>query len=472
MAKSDKRKVLKRAKMSERAPEMRVTNFNEVALGYSPERAIQEATRCLQCKDSPCRRGCPVEVDIPAFVKCIKEGDFTGAIREIKKKNFLPAICGRVCPQENQCERFCVLGKKGDPLTIGGLERFAADYGRAQNQMDDLSTGSRSPRPKPRGKKVAVVGSGPAGLTVAGDLARLGHEVTLFEGLHKPGGVLVYGIPEFRLPKDVVQSEVDYVRQLGVEIRTNAVVGKLFTIDELFGQGYHAIFIGVGAGLPLFMGIPGENLDGVYSANEFLTRANLMKSYLFPEYDTPIKRGGRVAVVGGGNVAVDAARVALRLGADEVYLVYRRGEAEMPARAEEIRHAKEEGIIFEVLTLPVRLLGKGGWVCGMECVRVELGEPDESGRRRPIPIKGSAFALDVDVVVVAIGTRANPLLPSTTPGLELDERGYIVADEETGRTSREGVFAGGDIVTGAATVISAMGAGRKAARAIDEYLKK
>ncbi|MDI6891719.1 MAG: NADPH-dependent glutamate synthase [Actinomycetota bacterium] len=458
--------VLKRVQMPERAPGVRVTNFNEVALGYSPERAIQEASRCLQCKDSPCRRGCPVEVDIPAFVKCIKEGDFTGAIREIKKKNFLPAICGRVCPQENQCERFCVLGKKRDPLTIGGLERFAADHGRDKNPLDEPS------KPKPTVKRVAVVGSGPAGLTVAGDLARVGHEVTLFEGLHKPGGVLVYGIPEFRLPKEIVEFEVDYVRQLGVEIKTNAVIGKLFTIDELFKRGYHAIFIGVGAGLPLFMGIPGENLDGVYSANEFLTRANLMKSYLFPEYDTPIKRGGRVAVVGGGNVAVDAARVALRLGADEVYLVYRRGEAEMPARAEEIRHAKEEGIIFEVLTLPVRLLGKNGWVCGMECVRVELGEPDESGRRRPIPIKGSEFALDVDVVVVAIGTRANPLLPSTTPGLELNERGYIVADEETGRTSREGVFAGGDIVTGAATVISAMGAGRKAARAIDEYLKK
>lgn len=466
MEKSKKAMVLKRVQMPERAPGVRVTNFNEVALGYSPERAIQEASRCLQCKDSPCRRGCPVEVDIPAFVKCIKEGDFTGAIREIKKKNFLPAICGRVCPQENQCERFCVLGKKRDPLTIGGLERFAADHGRDKNPLDEPS------KPKPTVKRVAVVGSGPAGLTVAGDLARVGHEVTLFEGLHKPGGVLVYGIPEFRLPKEIVEFEVDYVRQLGVEIKTNAVIGKLFTIDELFKRGYHAIFIGVGAGLPLFMGIPGENLDGVYSANEFLTRANLMKSYLFPEYDTPIKRGGRVAVVGGGNVAVDAARVALRLGADEVYLVYRRGEAEMPARAEEIRHAKEEGIIFEVLTLPVRLLGKNGWVCGMECVRVELGEPDESGRRRPIPIKGSEFALDVDVVVVAIGTRANPLLPSTTPGLELNERGYIVADEETGRTSREGVFAGGDIVTGAATVISAMGAGRKAARAIDEYLKK
>ncbi len=469
MAKSGKKKILKCVQMPEQAPGARIKNFDEVTLGYSPEQAIREASRCLQCKDSPCGRGCPVEIDIPAFVKCIREGDFIGAAYKIKEKNCLPAICGRVCPQENQCERFCVLGKKGDPLNIGGLERFAADYGRAQNRLDEPSRPNLTGQ---AGKKVAVIGSGPAGLTVAGDLARLGYEVTIFEGLHKPGGVLVYGIPEFRLPKDIVQFEVDYVRRLGVEIRTNVLIGKLFTVDELFEQGYHAIFVGVGAGLPLFMGIPGENLNGVYSANEFLTRGNLMKSYLFPEYDTPIKRGKKVAVVGGGNVAVDAARMALRLRADEVYLVYRRSEVEMPARAEEIRHAKEEGINFKVLTLPVRLLGKDGWVCGMECVRVELGRVDESGRRRPIPIEGSEFTLDVDVVVVAIGTGANPLLPGTTPGLELDERGYIVADEETGRTSREGVFAGGDIVTGAATVISAMGAGTKAARAIDEYLKK
>ncbi|MEW6189642.1 MAG: NADPH-dependent glutamate synthase [Actinomycetota bacterium] len=457
--------MLQRVKMAEQDPRVRITNFDEVALGYTPEQAVQEAKRCLQCKKFPCIQGCPVEVDIPAFVRLIADGDFIGAIRKIKEKNCLPAICGRVCPQEDQCEKFCTLGRKNDPLAIGRLERFAADYERAQGMVEI------PPGPKFTGKRVAVIGSGPAGLTVAGDLARLGHEVTIFEGLHKAGGVLVYGIPEFRLPKAIVQAEVDYVRKLGVEIRTSTVIGKLFTIDDLLNNGYDAVFIGTGAGLPLFLGIPGENLNGVYSANEFLTRSNLMKAYLFPEYNTPIKRGKNVAVVGGGNVAMDAARTALRLGAENVYLVYRRSEAEMPARVEEIERAKEEGVIFKLLTNPTKILGKDGWVCGMECLKMELGEPDESGRRRPVPIKGSEFVIDVDVVIIAIGTGANPLIPRSTPGLKLNKRGYIIADEETGRTSREGVYAGGDIVTGAATVILAMGAGRKAATAIDEYLR-
>ncbi|MDI6690198.1 MAG: NADPH-dependent glutamate synthase [Actinomycetota bacterium] len=457
--------MLQRVKMAEQDPKVRITNFDEVALGYTPEQAVQEAKRCLQCKKFPCVQGCPVEVDIPAFIQFIAEGDFIGAIRKIKEKNYLPAICGRVCPQEDQCEKLCALGKKGEPLAIGRLERFAADYERAQGMVEI------PPRPKSTGERVAVIGSGPAGLTVAGDLAQLGHEVTIFEGLHKAGGVLVYGIPEFRLPKAIVQAEVEYLQKLGVEIRTSTVIGKLFTIDDLLNNRYDAVFIGTGAGLPLFLGIPGENLNGVYSANEFLTRSNLMKAYLFPEYDTPIKRGEKVAVVGGGNVAMDAARTALRLGAEDVYLVYRRSEAEMPARVEEIERAKEEGVIFKLLTNPTKILGKDGWVCGMECLKMELGEPDESGRRRPVPIKGSEFVIDVDVVVIAIGTGVNPLIPKSTPGLKLNKRGYIIADEETGRTSREGVYAGGDIVTGAATVILAMGAGRKAATAIDEYLR-
>ncbi len=452
--------MLQKVKMAEQNPKVRITNFDEVALGYTPEQAVQEAKRCLQCKKFPCVQGCPVEVDIPAFIQFIAEGDFIGAIRKIKEKNCLPAICGRVCPQEDQCEKLCALGKKGEPLAIGRLERFAADYERAQGMVEI------PPRPKSTGKRVAVIGSGPAGLIVAGDLARLGHEVTIFEGLHKAGGVLVYGIPEFRLPKAIVQAEVDYVQKLGVEIRTSTVIGKLFTIDDLLNNGYDAVFIGTGAGLPLFLGIPGENLNGVYSANEFLTRSNLMKAYLFPEYDTPIKRGKNVAVVGGGNVAMDAARTALRLGAEDVHLVYRRSEAEMPARVEEIERAKEEGVIFKLLTNPTKILGKDGWVCGMECLKMELGEPDESGRRRPVPIESSEFVIDVDVVIIAIGTGVNPLIPKSTPGLKLNKRGYIIADEESGRTSRERIYAGGDIVTGAATVISAMGAGRKAARAI------
>ncbi len=459
------RMKIQRQPMPEQDPRVRARNFDEVPYGYTAELAKKEALRCLNCPKPFCVEGCPVEIDIPAFINLIAGGDFVGAAKKIKEKNALPAICGRVCPQEIQCEQRCVRGKKGEPVAIGRLERFAADYERSQGEVEIPETA------KPTGKKVAIVGSGPAGLTVAGDLVKLGHDVTIFEALHKPGGVLVYGIPEFRLPKDIVASEIDYLKRMGVKIETSFVIGKTSTIDELFEEGFDAVFLGVGAGLPVFMGIPGENLNGVYSANEYLTRANLMKAYLFPEYDTPIVKGKNVAVIGGGNVAMDSARTALRLGADNVYLVYRRSEKEMPARVEEIHHAKEEGINFQLLTNPKRYIGDDkGWVVGMECLRMELGEPDDSGRRRPVPIEGSEFVLDVDTVVVAIGTRANPLVQSTTPGLELDKRGYIEADEETGKTSREGVFAGGDIVTGSATVILAMGAGRKAARAIHEYL--
>lgn len=459
------RMKIQRQPMPEQDPRVRARNFDEVPYGYTAELAKKEALRCLNCPKPFCVEGCPVEIDIPAFINLIAGGDFVGAAKKIKEKNALPAICGRVCPQEIQCEQRCVRGKKGEPVAIGRLERFAADYERSQGEVEIPETA------KPTGKKVAIVGSGPAGLTVAGDLVKLGHDVTIFEALHKPGGVLVYGIPEFRLPKDIVASEIDYLKRMGVKIETSFVIGKTSTIDELFEEGFDAVFLGVGAGLPVFMGIPGENLNGVYSANEYLTRANLMKAYLFPEYDTPIVKGKNVAVIGGGNVAMDSARTALRLGADNVYLVYRRSEKEMPARLEEIHHAKEEGINFHLLTNPKRYIGNDkGWVVGMECLRMELGEPDDSGRRRPVPIEGSEFVLDVDTVVVAIGTRANPLVQSTTPGLELDKRGYIVADEETGKTSREGIFAGGDIVTGSATVILAMGAGRKAARAIHEYL--
>ncbi|MCD6281311.1 MAG: NADPH-dependent glutamate synthase [Deltaproteobacteria bacterium] len=459
------RMKIQRQPMPEQDPKVRARNFDEVPYGYTAELAKKEALRCLSCPKPFCVDGCPVEIDIPAFINLVADGDFVGAAKKIKEKNALPAICGRVCPQEVQCEQRCVRGKKGEPVAIGRLERFAADYERSQGEVEIPETA------KPTGKKVAIVGSGPAGLTVAGDLVKLGHDVTIFEALHKPGGVLVYGIPEFRLPKDIVASEIDYLKRMGVKIETSFVIGKTSTIDELFEEGFDAVFLGVGAGLPVFMGIPGENLNGVYSANEYLTRANLMKAYLFPEYDTPIVKGKNVAVIGGGNVAMDSARTALRLGADNVYLVYRRSEKEMPARVEEIHHAKEEGINFHLLTNPKRYIGNDkGWVVGMECLRMELGEPDDSGRRRPVPIEGSEFVLDVDTVVVAIGTRANPLVQSTTPGLELNKRGYIEADEETGKTSREGVFAGGDIVTGSATVILAMGAGRKAARAIHEYL--
>ncbi|RKO66768.1 NADPH-dependent glutamate synthase [Desulfofundulus salinus] len=448
-------------------PIERTRNFNEVALGYDEETAVAEAKRCLQCKKEPCRQGCPVEVDIPAFIKLVAGRDFAGAIKKIKEKNALPAVCGRVCPQENQCEKYCTLGKKHEPVAIGRLERFCADWELARGVLPQEVA-------PPTGFKVAVVGSGPAGLTCAADLAKLGHRVTVFEALHVAGGVLMYGIPEFRLPKRVVQAEVENLKKLGVEIITNAVVGKFATVDELMEEeGFDAIFIGTGAGLPYFMNIPGENSCGVYSANEFLTRTNLMKAYLFPEWDTPIKVGRKVAVIGGGNVAMDAARTALRLGAEESWIVYRRSEKELPARHEEVEHAKEEGIKFAFLTNPVRILAdENGWVKGMECLRYELGEPDESGRRRPVPIPGSEFVMEVDTVVVAIGQAPNPLVPRTTRGLELGRKGNIVADPQTGATSKPGVFAGGDVVTGAATVILAMGAGRIAARSIHDYLMK
>jgi glutamate synthase (NADPH/NADH) small chain len=444
----------------------RIYNFNEVALGYTREMAQQEALRCLQCKKAPCVAGCPVEIDIPAFVRLIQQGDFLGAIRKIKEKNSLPGICGRVCPQEEQCEIKCVLSKRGEPIAIGRLERFVADYELEQGEVRAPSV------PASTGHRVAVVGAGPAGLTVAGELAKMGHDVTVFEALHKPGGVLVYGIPEFRLPKAIVQIECDYVMKLGATFRTSYVVGQLGNLDSLFEQGYEAVFVGTGAGLPYFLGIPGENLNGVYSANEFLTRTNLMKAYLFPEYDTPIRVGRNVAVVGGGNVAMDAARCAKRLGAENVYIVYRRSEKEMPARNEEIENAVEEGIQLMTLRNPTRILGdENGWVRAMEVIEMELGEPDASGRRRPIPKEGTEHTIDVDVVVSAIGQGPNPLLTSATPDLKLTKWGNIVADEETGKTDKKGVFAGGDIVTGAATVILAMGAGKKAARAIDEYLR-
>ncbi len=460
-------KAAGRVPMREQAPSERIHNFEEAPFGYSPEEAMAEAARCLLCKNPHCVSGCPVEIDIPAFVRLIAEGKFLEAVYKIKEKNALPAICGRVCPQEEQCEAQCILAKKGAPISIGALERFAADFEAAQGDP-------RLPELPPKnGRKVAVVGSGPAGLTVCVDLAMLGYDVTLFEAFHQAGGVLLYGIPEFRLPKRIVARELDYISRLGVRIECNTVVGKTVTVDELLGaEGFDAVFIGSGAGLPMFMGLPGEDLKGVYSANEYLTRSNLMKAYLFPQYDTPMLRGQRVAVFGGGNVALDAARTALRLGPEKVYLIYRRSRAEMPAREAEIHHAEQEGIDFRYLTNPVRYLGdEQGRLRAIECVRMELGEPDASGRRRPVVIPDSNFTLDVDIAIVAIGARANPLLLKTVPDLKLDKRGYIEADPETGRTSKRGVFAGGDIVTGAATVILAMGAGRKAARAIHQYLE-
>jgi glutamate synthase (NADPH/NADH) small chain len=456
-----------RVEMPRQDPEVRRHNFNEVALGFDMELAKAEAERCLQCKKPKCIEGCPVEVSIPEFILKVREGDMPGAVEILKGDNNLPAICGRVCPQETQCEEVCVLGKKHEPVAIGRLERFVADW--------DLSRGMAIPElPPSSGKKVAVIGAGPAGLTCAADLARYGYAVTIFESLHAAGGVLIYGIPEFRLPKAIVKAEVDYVRQLGVDIRLDSVIGKLFTIDEFLGQqGYDAIFLGTGAGLPLFQGIPGENYNGVYSANEFLTRTNLMKAYLFPEYDTPIKVRGRVVVVGGGNVAMDSARCALRLGNERVTIVYRRSRKEMPARAEEAENAEEEGIIFEYLTNPVEIYGDdNGWVRGMRCIRMELGEPDASGRRRPVPIPGSEFDMEVDLVVIAIGTRPNPLVFTEAGGLERSRHGTVVANnEETGRTTKARVWAGGDVVTGAATVISAMGAGKRAAADIDRFLR-
>ncbi|MDR3592357.1 MAG: NADPH-dependent glutamate synthase [Negativicutes bacterium] len=453
-------------KMPEQPPEVRRHNFSEVALGYEAETAKAEASRCLQCKTAPCRQGCPVEVDIPAFIKKIREDDIGAAIAEIKTKNSLPAVCGRVCPQEDQCEKFCVLGRKGEPVGIGRLERFAADYAIRQGLEDQAGVAVAAQG------KVAVVGGGPASLTAAGDLARRGYKVTVFEALHAPGGVLMYGIPEFRLPKAIVRKEIEALKKLGVEIVVNAVIGKTFTIDELIEEeGYDAVFIGTGAGLPHFMDIPGENLNGVYSANEFLTRTNLMKAYQFPHTSTPVRVGKAVAVVGAGNVAMDSARTALRLGAEKVYIVYRRSEEEMPARAEELEHAKEEGVDFRLLTAPVRILGdEKGWVKAIECIKMQLGEADESGRRKPVPMPDSNYVLDVDTVVMAIGQGPNPLVQDTTPGLAVNKRGNIVADE-SGATSKAGVFAGGDIVTGAATVILAMGAGKKAADKIDEYIK-
>jgi len=450
--------------MPEQEPKVRAKNFNEVPFGYTPELAQLESNRCLQCKKPKCIEGCPVEIDIPAFIKLINEGDFIGAARKLKERNSLPAVCGRVCPQEDQCEKVCIVGKKDQPVAIGRLERFAADWERAKGEVF-------IPEKAPStGKKVAVVGSGPAGLTLAGDLILKGHQVTIFEALHKTGGVLIYGIPEFRLPKEIVQAEVNYLEKLGVKVECNCVIGRIETVDELL-QEYDAIFLGLGAGLPQFMNVPGENFCGIYSANEYLTRSNLMKAYLFPKYDTPIARGKNVAVFGAGNVAMDSARTALRLGAETVRIVYRRSREEMPARIEEVHHAEQEGVQFYLLTAPTRFFGDdNGWVTGMECLKMELGEPDESGRRRPVPMKGSEFKLECDMAVVAIGAGPNPLLPTQTAGLELNKRGYIVADLETGKTTKPGVWAGGDIVTGSATVILAMGAGRKAANSVHEYL--
>ena len=455
---------LKKNEMPSQAPDVRNKNFLEVALGYTEEQALDEAQRCLHCKNKPCVAGCPVGIHIPDFIAKVAEGDFEAAYQIITQQSSLPAVCGRVCPQETQCEQKCVRGIKGEPVGIGRLERFVADW-HNKNVCE-------APRkPAPNGHKVAVIGSGPSGLTCAGDLAKKGYEVTVFEALHTAGGVLVYGIPEFRLPKDIVQKEIDGLKALGVDVQTNMVIGRVLSIDELLEQGYEAVFIGSGAGLPRFMNIPGENLKGVYSANEFLTRVNLMKAYQ-PGSDTPIEHAKRVAVVGGGNVAMDAARCAKRLGAEEVFIVYRRSEKELPARAEEVEHAKEEGIVFHLLNNPTQILGdEQGNVKGMECIRMELGEPDDSGRRRPVEVPGSEFVLDVDCVIMAIGTSPNPLIKSTTEGLETQRWGGIIVDEATGLTSRAGVYAGGDAVTGAATVILAMGAGKTAATAIDQYIQ-
>ena len=463
----------KRNDMPVQDPSVRARNFSEVALGYSEEAAIDEAMRCLNCKTMPCVDGCPVKIRIPEFISKIKEGDFEGAYKIISTSSSLPAVCGRVCPQETQCESKCVRGIKGESVGIGRLERFVADW-------HNTFSAENPEKPEANGHKVAIVGSGPSGLTCAGDLAKKGYSVSVFEAFHVAGGVLVYGIPEFRLPKAIVAKEVDTLKKLGVDIQTNVVIGKTLTVDELFEMGYEAVFIGSGAGLPNFMGIEGESLKGVYSANEFLTRSNLMKAYL-DGASTPIMKGGNVAVVGGGNVAMDAARTALRLGADKVYIVYRRSMDELPARREEVEHAEEEGIEFRLLCNPVEILGynnpddardpKNGFVTGMKCVRMELGEPDERGRRRPVEIKDSEFVIDVDTVIMSIGTSPNPLIKSTTDGLEVNQRGGIIVNED-GLTSRKAVYAGGDAVTGAATVISAMGAGKTAAKAIDEYLSK
>ena len=458
-------KGLNRVPVREQEPKVRATNFDEVCLGYNKDEAVEEAQRCLGCKNAKCITGCPVNINIPAFIAQVKEGNFEEAYKIIGESSALPAVCGRVCPQESQCEGKCIRGFKGDPISIGKLERFVADWSRENGVVPEKPE-------KTNGIKVAVIGSGPSGLTCAGDLAKLGYEVTIFEALHEPGGVLTYGIPEFRLPKQgVVQPEIENVKKLGVDIETNVIIGKSVTVDELMDEeGYKAVFIGSGAGLPRFMGIPGENANGVFSANEFLTRNNLMKAFR-DDYDTPIAHGKKVAVVGGGNVAMDAARTALRLGA-EVHVIYRRSEAELPARAEEVHHAKEEGIIFDLLTNPVEILTDDkDWVTGIRCIRMELGEPDASGRRRPVEIPGSEFEIEVDEVIMSLGTSPNPLISSTTYGLDVNRRKCIVAEEETGKTSKEGVYAGGDAVTGAATVILAMGAGKAGAKGIDEYIK-
>ena len=460
-----RRERIPRQKLPEQEPEVRNKNFNEVALGFDEELAVKEASRCLQCKKPFCIDGCPVNIDIPAFIQLIVDGDYIGAARKIKEDNSLPAICGRVCPQEVQCEETCVLGRRDEPVAVGSLERFVADYERDNNAIE------MPPIPEPTGKNVAVVGSGPAGLTAAGELAKMGHKVKVFEALHKPGGVLLYGIPEFRMPKDVLGAEVEYVKDLGVEIEVNAPVGRLYNVDELLDEGFDAVFVAIGAGAPFFLGVPGENLLGIYSANEFLTRINLMAAYRFPESDTPIIVGEKVAVIGAGNTAMDAARSALRLGHKEVSIVYRRTREEMPAREAEIEHALEEGIKFDILTAPIEFSGdENGWVKTMRCLRMELGEPDESGRRRPVPIEGSEFDMPVDIVVNAIGSNINQLLAKATPGLEVGRRGEIIIEEETGSTTKDAVYAGGDVVTGTATVISAMGAGKIAAKAINEYL--
>ncbi len=456
--------VLKRVPVREQDARERAANFKEVCLGYSQEEAMEEAARCINCRNAQCIKGCPVAINIPGFIEKVKEGQIEEAYQIISQSSALPAVCGRVCPQETQCEGKCIRGFKGDPISIGKLERFVADWARENGIKPQ-------PPEEKKGKKVAVIGSGPAGLTCAGDLAKMGYEVTIFEALHEPGGVLVYGIPEFRLPKeDVVAQEIENVKSLGVKIETNVVVGKAVTIDELLQEeGFSAVFIGSGAGLPKFMGIPGENSNGVFSANEYLTRNNLMKSF-GPDSNTPIMHGKKVAVVGGGNVAMDAARTALRLGA-EVHIVYRRSEEELPARVEEVHHAKEEGIIFDLLTNPVEILAdEKGWVTGMRCIRMELGEPDASGRRRPVEVPGSEFVIELDTVIMSLGTSPNPLISSTTEGLEINKWKCIVADETNGKTTKEGVYAGGDAVTGAATVILAMGAGKAAAKGIDEYL--
>lgn len=462
--KAPPKEKIPRQKMPEQEPKVRARNFQEVTLGYTKELAMQEAQRCIQCKDPRCRQGCPVEIDIPAFIKCIKEGDFEGAIRKLWEKNSLPAVCGRVCPQEVQCEGMCIVGKKDAPVAIGNLEAFAADYQRKHGK-DILP-----PKPEPTGKKVAVVGTGPSGLTVAGDLIQKGHSVHMYEALHGPGGVLLYGIPEFRLPKAIVAQECNFLEKMGVKIEVNAVIGRSETVDELM-ENFDAVFLGVGAGLPVFLKIPGEHFVGVYSANEYLTRSNLMKAYTFPENDTPIVKGKNVATFGGGNVAMDGARTALRLGADHSYIIYRRSHDELPARSAEVHHAEEEGVEFLLLTNPLRFLGDSeGRLTGVECLRQELGEPDASGRRRPVPIPGSEFEVKIDTAVIAIGSGSNPLLTKSTPGLALNKWGYIVADPKTGKTMKPRVWAGGDIVTGSATVILAMGAGRLAANSIHDFL--